>query len=77
MGVGGGERETKRRKYRHERNIDCLPPIHALTGGQTCDLGMCPDQESNLQLFWCTGPCSIYCATQPGPVSNTLDPKTH
>ena len=33
------------------RNIDRLPPIHAPTGDQTCNLGMCPDQGSSLQHF--------------------------
>ena len=33
------------------RNINELPPIHTPTRDQTRNLGMCPDGESNLQLF--------------------------
>ena len=38
---GWGEKERER-----ERNIDELPPISALTGDQTHNLGMCFDQGS-------------------------------
>ena len=41
---GGRERE----KYHYERNIEQLPPIHALTGNGTQNLGMCPDWRLNL-----------------------------
>ena len=34
-----------------ERNIDWLPPVHGPTRDQTCNLGMCPDWETNLQPF--------------------------
>ena len=34
-----------------KRNMDQLPLAHALTENQICNLGMCPDQESNLQPF--------------------------
>ena len=32
-----------------ERNIDHLPPMQAPTRGQTCIVGMCPNQGSNPQ----------------------------
>ena len=28
-----------------------LPPVRAPAGDRTCNLGMCPDWESNLQPF--------------------------
>ena len=34
-----------------ERNIGQLSPVHAPTGDRTCNLGVCPDQESNLPPF--------------------------
>lgn len=34
-----------------ERNADWLPFIQALTGNQTCSLGMFPDRESNSPPF--------------------------
>ena len=40
----GGEREE-------ERERDRLHPVYTLTGDQTRNLGMCPDQESNPQPF--------------------------
>ena len=44
------ERERDRQTDIDVRNIDwSLPPVHALTGEQTCNLGMCPDRESDLQ----------------------------
>ena len=33
------------------RNINQLPPVHAPTGNQTCNLGLCPDQRWNPQPF--------------------------
>ena len=33
------------------RNINQLPPVRALTGDQTHNFGMCPDQELNSQPF--------------------------
>ena len=44
---GGGREE--------ERNIDWLPPVHALTQDQTCNLGMCPDWKIKSPTFWCMG----------------------
>ena len=41
-------RETEKER---ERNIDQLPPICAPARDQTRNLGMCSDQESNLQPF--------------------------
>ena len=34
-----------------ERNMNRLLSVHALTGDQTCGLGMCPNLESNIQPF--------------------------
>ena len=42
-------REGERTRNINMRNIDRLPLVHAPTGDQTCNLGMCPDQELNLQ----------------------------
>ena len=44
-------KEKERETLMWERNIDQLPPMRALTGDQTCNLGMCPDWELNLQPF--------------------------
>ena len=49
-GVGEGGRETERERGR-QRNIDWLPPVHALTGDQTCNLGLCADRKLNPQPF--------------------------
>ena len=35
----------------YQRNIHWLPPVCTPTGDHTCNLGMCPDRESNLQRF--------------------------
>ena len=51
MGVGR-ERENERERERErekERDIVWLPLVSAPTGDQTCNLGVCPDQESNQQ----------------------------
>ena len=48
----GGEKEREREEHRcSEKNMDQLPLVCTLTGGKTCNLGMCPDQESNPQSF--------------------------
>ena len=39
------------RERGRKRNINWLPPVNALTGNQTLNLGMCPDLGSNLQPF--------------------------
>ena len=49
-GWGGRERERERETGKHW-NIDRLPPVWALTGDQTHNLGMCPDRGSNPQVF--------------------------
>ena len=41
----------RERKEQRERNICQLPSVCTLTMGQTCNLGMCPDWESNPQPF--------------------------
>ena len=40
-------RERGREGRKEGENTDVLPLVHALTGDQTHNLGMCPDQESN------------------------------
>ena len=45
------EREEAGREGRRERDINCLPPVRALTGDQTHNPGMCPDWEFNLCPF--------------------------
>ena len=45
------EEKGGRKRNRHERNIDWLPLICALTGDWTCNPGMCADWESNLRPF--------------------------
>ena len=42
-------RGRQREKNIDVRNISGLPPIHTPTRDETHSLGMCPDQESNLQ----------------------------
>ena len=58
MILGEGERERERERQRdreRERNINVskkhrsIASLTALTGDHTCNLGMCRDQESNLQ----------------------------
>ena len=44
------DREEEREKER-ERNISQLPLLRALTGEQTCNPHMCPDQESKQWPF--------------------------
>ena len=46
-----GERERERVTMMQERNIDPLLPVCTLARDQTLNLGMCPDQGSNLQPF--------------------------
>ena len=55
----GRERETSV----WERNINQLPPIWALTRDWTHNLGMYPDQGSNLQTFWYTDNAPNNCTT--------------
>ena len=38
-------------KHQYERNMDRLPLVHAPSGDQTCNPGMCPDQEWNWQPY--------------------------
>ena len=47
--LGGGGRERERERER--RNNDQLPSICALTGDQTHNTGMYPDQGLNTQHF--------------------------
>ena len=53
----GGERRESNREKERGRNIDVrkkhhwLPPVLTQTGDGTYDLGICPNQESNPQLF--------------------------
>ena len=48
---GRGWRERERDTSMWVRNIAWLPPICSPAGDRTCNLGMCPDQESTLQHF--------------------------
>ena len=57
------EWETERKR---ERNIDLLPPVCTLTRDRTCNLGMCPDWESNTQHFGAQNDAPVNWATQPG-----------
>ena len=40
---------NEREKRERERNINWLPPVWALIGVQTHNLGVCSDEELNLQ----------------------------
>ena len=51
-----------------ERNIGWLLPVCTLTGDGTCSLGMCPDQESNLQLLGVWNDAATIRATWPEPL---------
>ena len=48
----GGGRETST----CEKNIDCLPPVHAPTWDGTCNLG--PGRRIGSPTFCCAGRCS-------------------
>ena len=54
------------RKGEREKNINWLSLVCTLTMDQTCNLGTCPDQESNLQILgvWDNTPTNW--ASQPG-----------
>ena len=56
----------REREEGRERNIDWLHPVRTWTGAQTCNLGMCPDWESNPGPFGAGGSAPAYGATQPG-----------
>ena len=61
----GRERDTETERERdmegdREGNINQLPPTYASTKAQTCNLGVCPEWESNLQ------PC---CAWNDAPTN--------
>ena len=45
------EIEKKRETLMWEKNIDWLPPICALTRHQTCNLGICPDQNQTCNIL--------------------------
>ena len=45
------ERKGEKGILMWERNILWLPPICAQTGNRTCNLSICPDWKSNLQLL--------------------------
>ena len=66
----GRERET----LMWEKNINPLPPIRTPTGDWTCNLGMCPDQDSDPWSFGVWDDASTNWATLPGPdhILNTL-----
>ena len=48
---GKGGKKRGRESSMWERNINQLPLICTLSRDQTCNLGMCPDQETNWQPF--------------------------
>ena len=61
------ERKGERgKKHWCERGIDSLPPWCAPTRDGTCNLGMCPDWESNLQTFGAWDDAPVNWATLPG-----------
>ena len=45
------EKEGGRNIHVKDKNINGLLLTHALTGYWTCNLGMCPDRESNLRSY--------------------------
>ena len=54
--VGKRERQREGGRERninmiYKRNIGWLPPVCVLSRDQTCDLGWCPDGESDPQTF--------------------------
>ena len=46
-----GKEKEREETSMWERNIDWLPSVHAPSGHQTCNPGMCPDWESNQWPF--------------------------
>ena len=61
-----GWKEGGRGEKDRERNMDSLLPVHALTRNWTHNLGMCPDQELNLQPFGVQDNAPTNSATWPG-----------
>ena len=53
--------------FKRERNIDWLSLVCTPRGDWTRNLGICPDQGSNLQLFDVLNEASTNWATWPGP----------
>ena len=49
--VRGKEKKGEIETSMGKKNIDWLPTICSLTGDQTCNLGMCPDQQLNHNLL--------------------------
>ena len=55
--VRGGEEGREREALMWERNIIQLPPVPALTGNWTPNLGMCPDRGIETTALWYMGWC--------------------
>ena len=58
-------RERKRETSMWKRNIDPLPPIYALNRDQTHNLGIWPEQVSNVQPLDAQGDAPTNWAAQP------------
>ena len=67
-----GDRKRDRETSMWEININRLPLTLSPTRDGTCNLGMCPDQESNPKPFgiWDNAPTNW--TTQPGPMVGSL-----
>ena len=55
-----------------KRNIDWLPPVCALTGDQTRNLGICPDWGLNLPPFGVQQHSSTFLAPGAGFVEDSF-----
>ena len=54
------------REEGRQRNTDWSPPVCAPTKGQSCNLGVLPDWESNPQPFGVQDEAPTHWATQSG-----------
>ena len=63
----GRERDRDRERHWNEREtFNWLPPTPTLTGDQTRNLGMCPDQELNSHIFTVQDDAPTNWAAWPG-----------
>ena len=64
------EKGREKEKHQCERNINGLPPAQNPTGEATCNLTVCPAQESKPQCFGLQDGTAAGRATFPGQLSH-------
>ena len=67
----GREGERERETPRREKHWSVSSRLHP-DWGSNCNIGMCPDQGSNLQPFWCMRQCSNQLSHPARALSNVL-----